>query len=204
MHEFFKDDQNCTRDECRQVFSKLHEKPYYNTCMLTDAVKRLFSFVSIFFQIKVCKKSSKLKIYIANICHHVDFPDLFPDFSSFALQKLHCLWLIRMKNFFHVVHIMYVTTAGCDDFPIKQQSIFLSNSFAGHPYSFPSWVFFYRPLEDSERLPVRTHRVTSPQTEKTENDETEGVSVFVLVLCNSRHLGYFSKHNKIHYMYLVG
>ncbi|CAB4009769.1 AP-3 complex subunit delta-1, partial [Paramuricea clavata] len=30
-----------------------------------------------------------------------------------------------------------------------------------------------KPLEDSERLPVRTHRITSPQTEQKENDETE-------------------------------
>ena len=36
--------------------------------------------------------------------------------------------------------------------------------------------YFSRPLEDSERLPVRTHRVISPQSEKKEEDQPEDVS----------------------------
>ena len=42
-----------------------------------------------------------------------------------------------------------------------------------------------RPLEDSERLPVRTHRITSPQSENKEVEESKDVSFSVAACRNA-------------------
>ena len=73
----------------------------------------------------------------------------------------------------------------------KWENIFLSEAsfyilFCGKnpyfKYLLNSSFILSRPLDESERLPVRTHRITSPQTERKEDEEPEPVSRFCILM----------------------